>query len=414
MKKQTRILAMLAVAAALAVPFGCKDDDPTPLELSTITVGGADLNGAASPTGVATDATIEINFSTNVDASTANSTNIKLMRDFDDADVPLTITPDGSKVTIKSVNKLSAGNLYVLTIGEGLKSDKGQTLAAESRNFTTAGFFAPPAMAAHWQFEGNGNDVLGAFNASGAGTAVTYVAGRNAASGQAASFNGTTSIMEVPNADQFLNGKDFSLSLWVKIDGTNTHGNFVLGVAGFLGFQVEIPADGSSIKMAAQYDNGDGTSAGEDTWWNGENVTKDNGGWQGWTFARAVGGGPGMTGIFKDKWAHVVFTYNATSRLSTMYVNGEKSKEFDFNLYPATDKRKTAVGVKFNGKAAPGNNLAFGFLQSSSATNRSLSDSWASYDDVNNNHFKGQLDDVRIFKRPLSAAEITLIYNSEK
>jgi hypothetical protein len=412
MKNPIRILAALMIVAALAVTYGCKDDDPTPLSLSTITVGGADLNGSASPTGVATNASIEVNFSTAVDASTATASNIKLTRDYDKADIPLTITTDGSKITITPQSALDAGNVYVLSVSDALTSDKGLALTALTRTFTTAGFFAPSGQAAYWMFESNGNDALGTYNSNNA-IDVSYADGRNAASGKAASFNGTTSILEIPNGDDFLDANSFTLSMWVKADASNTHGHFVLGVGGFTGFQYEIAQDMSSAKLAAQYKRSDLGPTSEDLWWNGENNAGSNGGFVGWTFAKDVGGADGVKAILTDKWVHIVTTFNTTTKIGTMYFNGDKVKEFDFTKYD--NDKKTAFAVTFNGNtAAPGNDLVFGFLQSSSVTNRSLGDDWAAYENENNNHFKGQLDDVRIFKRAITADEVSRIYQSEK
>ena len=147
-------------------------------------------------------------------------------------------------------------------------------------------------------------------------------------------------------------------------------------------------------------------SDAEDTWWNG-----NPNGWQGSTFARDVSGAGGIASYFKDKWAHVVCTYKSSTKVGSMYVNGQKVRSWDFNLWPAGDAKKGALGVKFAGDPA-GNNLAFGFIQGSA--NRIISDSWADPSDPANNHFKGLLDDVRIFKRAITDGEVTLIYNSEK
>lgn len=413
MKNSIKILAALMIVAALVVNYGCKDDDePAPLDLTTITVNDADLNGATSPTGVPTDAVIIVTLSTNVDPATATAANIKLTREYDDADTELDINAVANVITISPKAPLSAGNQYVLTISEAVMSDKAQPFTAITRNFTTAGFFAPPGQAAYWMFESDGNDALGTYN-SDVETDVTYVDGRNSAAGKAASFNGTTSIMEVPNGDDFLDSDSFTLSMWVKPDASNTHGHFVIGVGGFLGFQYEIPQDMTSTKLAAQYKRSDGGPISEDLWWNGENNAGSNGGFVGWTFAKDVGGAEGVNAIFADKWVHIVTTFNSSTTTGTMYINGDKVKEFDFKLYD--NEKKTSTGVTFSGNtSAPGNNLAFGFLQSSSETNRSLADTWAAYENPDNNHFKGLLDDVRIFKRAITADEVSKIYSSEK
>jgi hypothetical protein len=39
---------------------------------------------------------------------------------------------------------------------------------------------------------------------------------------------------------------------------------------------------------------------------------------------------------------------------------------------------------------------------------------WGGYDFPGANHFKGQLDDVRIYHKVLSPVEIQLMYDSEK
>jgi hypothetical protein len=88
-------------------------------------------------------------------------------------------------------------------------------------------------------------------------------------------------------------------------------------------------------------------------------------------------------------------------------------KEHDFNLWPNDAKKKNIVGVKYAGNAAPGNELAFGFIQA--RENRIITDTWADYASEDAaNHFKGLLDDFRVFDHSLTATEVLLMYNSEK
>jgi hypothetical protein len=57
--------------------------------------------------------------------------------------------------------------------------------------------------------------------------------------------------------------------------------------------------------------------------------------------------------------------------------------------------------------------LAFGFIQGSE--NRTVTDDWANpIGTPDNNHFKGLMDDVRIFHAAFSAADVTTLYNAEK
>lgn len=414
MKNSIKILAALMIVAALVVNYGCKDDDePAPLDLTTITVNDADLNGATSPTGVPTDAVIIVTLSTNVDPATATAANIKLTRDYDDADTELDINTVANVITISPKAPLSSGNQYILTISEAVQSDKAQPFTAITRNFTTAGFFALPGQLAHWSFENNGDDEMGNLSAPDAGVDITYVDGRNAASGKAISFNGSTSIMEVPGASMLLDGPDFTVSFWVKGDPTNTHGNFVFGLAGAKGFQFEMDVALAWVKLAEQYDQGDGTTASDDNFWIGDGATKDNGGWQGWTFNKDIGGGDKVAEIFKE-WTHVVCTFDGASKVAWMYVNGEKVKSHDFHFWPDGDPKQGIVGVAYAGKPAPADILAFGYIQAKDEANRSISDGYANYDDENTNHFKGQLDDLRFWKKAISADEVSKIYQSEK
>jgi hypothetical protein len=140
---------------------------------------------------------------------------------------------------------------------------------------------------------------------------------------------------------------------------------------------------------------------------------KDNDGWQGWDFAKSITTDD-MIAMLKDAWLHVVYTYDGVAKRGTLYYNGEKMKSFDFNLWPDEDAKRGVVGMKWGGDGVEVvNELAFGFIQSRAGT---LWDGepWGGYDFPTANHFKGQLDDVRIFHKAITATEVQLMYNSEK
>jgi hypothetical protein len=59
------------------------------------------------------------------------------------------------------------------------------------------------------------------------------------------------------------------------------------------------------------------------------------------------------------------------------------------------------------------NDLAFGFIQSR-AGSMWANEPWGGYTFPGANHFKGQLDDIRIYHKTLSPVEIQLMYDSEK
>ena len=424
MKRKILILSILMMMAAVFVIDSCKKSNPAPINLGTLMVGTIDLNGATAPSNVPVNPTITATFSTDVDVATATTSNVTLTEDYDAVSIPLTVTASGKVVTITPIASLANGALYKLAITAGLKASDGQVLTPINRSFTTLGSFLPAGMVAYWNFDGNANDQTGNYSAAAAGiTGISYVTGRNTASGQAASFNGTTSLIEIPNGDVLENSADFSLSFWMKDDTTAKRDQFVLGLSAWFGFQFEYNSNNyintgnpnrsqiGQCKLAAQYSLSDGTSGSQDLWLDGVGDTKDNGGWMGWTFSKNLiaNSGTGVNGLLAQKWAHIVCTYDHTTKLATMYINGQKMKEQDYNLYIAPNNMHLATGLKFAGTPA-NKSLVFGFIQDK--VSPTLPDAWADYTIPANNHFKGLLDDVAIYHTVLTPTLITLMYNS--
>jgi hypothetical protein len=300
--------------------------------------------------------------------------------------------------------------LYQLNFLSGISSTDGQSVGAFNRSFTTIGNFIPDGMFAYWNFENNVNDQVGGFNpAAGGIIALTYAASYKTSAGMAGQFNGTTTLVEIPNGNQLDNTNSFTLAFWVKADSSK-HGQFVMGLAGWHGFQFEIAGDFKSCKLAAQYKFASGAAANsgsEDLWFPADG----NLGWQGWTFCRDLTTAGGLPFLISNKWAQVVCRYDATNRLGTMYINGDKMKEQDFNLWPAGDPKTGVTGLVCD-TAVINKTFVFGFIQD--IANPTITDSWAQYSDPANNHFKGLLDDVMIFHKALTEQEITLMYNSFK
>ena len=424
MKRKILILSILMMMAAVFVIDSCKKSNPAPINLGTLMVGTIDLNGATAPSNVPVNPTITATFSTDVDVATATTSNVTLTEDYDAVSIPLTVTASGKVVTITPIASLANGALYKLAITAGLKASDGQVLTPINRSFTTLGSFLPAGMVAYWNFDGNANDQTGNYSAAAAGiTGISYVTGRNTASGQAASFNGTTSLIEIPNGDVLENSADFSLSFWMKDDTTAKRDQFVMGLSAWFGFQFEYNSNNyintgnpnrsqiGQCKLAAQYSFSDGTSGSQDLWLDGVGDTKDNGGWMGWTFSKNLiaNSGTGVNGLLAQKWAHIVCTYDHTTKLATMYINGQKMKEQDYNLYIAPNNMHLATGLKFAGTPA-NKSLVFGFIQDK--VSPTLPDAWADYTIPANGHFKGLLDDVAIYHSVLTPTLITLMYNS--
>jgi hypothetical protein len=407
MKTKHLNFSLLFVAALLSLVMSSCQDDPVPLELDSLMAGTIDLNGATSPSNVPVNPTIVATFNVNVDPLTATTSNITMVQDYDDASIAINVTASGKTITIVPQAGLGTGALYQLSFGAGIESTEGETIDPFQRTFTTEGTFAPAGAIAYFTFEDNANDLIGPWDPATADIiGITYTASRKTAAGKAATFNGTTSIIEIPNGDLLMNTNSFTVAFWMKTNSTGkTNGHFVLGLAGWNGILYEVFGGYDGSKFAVQYQLATGT-ASEDMWF----PALANTSWQGWTYAKSLTIAE-MTALLKDTWIHVVYTYNGPTKVCTLYFNGQKMKSFDFNLWPATDTKKGVTGLKYVGLPA-GNHLALGFIQG--RNNRTITDGWADYADPANGHFKGQLDDIRFWHKAITANEILLMYNSEK
>ena len=394
MKKFVLVSSILMAAVILIGINGCKKETKDFL-LSALKAGDVDLNGATAPSDVDPNATIVASFSSDVDAATATTATITLTRNYDGAMMTLNIAVSGNTITITPGDDLGMGALYQLAFLAGIKGTNGKDLTPFNRSFTTMGNFVPAGVIAYWNFNNNADDQVGSYSPASASDVIdiSYVDSRNADADMAASFNGSTSLIEIPNGDQLMNTDNFTLAFWVHtVSADKTTGHFVMGLAGWYGFQFEIGADYSWCKLAAQYDEGGGLTASEDLWFPADG----NLGWQGWVYCADLTDAGGLAFLIQDKWAQVVCVYNATTKVGTMYINGEKMKVQDFNLWPDGDPKQGVVGLKYAGNP-DGNVFAFGFIQA--RENPIITDDWAQYSNPDNNHFKGYLDDVRIWHR---------------
>lgn len=425
MKKSIVIVnALLIIIGLMIGGVSCKkkeETSTTTFALSGLVVqldgGNIDLNGSMPATNVPLSPIIMASFSVGVSSASVTEATVLLVNTLDTTVVALSTTVTGSQIKIVPSNPLGNGTPYALVFN-GIKSTDGQSITNVARIFTTFGSYAPAGAIAYWNFEDNANDQVGSFNPKANGIVdLVYANSYNATAGKSAYFNGTTTIIEIPNGDQLSNTPDFSICLWVKTksqghinESGNPKGHFVLGLGAFYGFQFEINGDYGSCKLAAQYELADGTTAGEDLWFPGDGKTGANGGWQGWTYCQDLTGSGGVANLLKDKWAFVVCTYDHATKLATMYINGEKMKQQDFNLWPAGDPKLGVQGLKYGGKTPDVvNELAFGFIQSRGGT-MWATEPWGGYTIPTANHFGGWLDDVRIYHKVLTPTEISAMY----
>lgn len=416
MKRKNVYFAVILVTVMFTTLWTSCKKDPTDFTLAALTAGAIDLNGATSANTVPVNPVIVASFNTDIDVATAIPANVTMVQDYDKAVIAVTVAASGKTITITPTENLGGGTMYKLTLTAGLKSTGGLALTSAVRSFATIGTFVPKGVMAHWSFEDNANDVVGSYDPPASGiVAISYTTSRNAAAGKAATFDGTASIIEIPNGDKLMETHDFTLSFWAKAVNSGK-GHFIIGLAAFFGFQFELNGGFTEFKMPVQFDYGDGTSGtGGDLMYNGDGKTKDNGGYKGTTFNKE---NTALADVLKEKWFHITYVYKSSSKERMFYLNGELVKTQDHNLFlndlGQPTKEMGIVGLKYGGVAPETvNELAFGFIQSRAGT---LWDdqSWGGYDKPGANHFQGQLDDVRIFHKPLTADEIRLMYNSEK
>lgn len=414
-----------------------KEVEPEVLSLTSIEATGTsfedgstvtkDLNGVSSASDVALNSTITITFGREVDASTVNAANFSVSSE-DTGEISASISSSGSVVTIDPDQDFERGTTYTLSLGT-VKATDGGTFSASTRTFITEGrkpVVVPQAdnMVAYWSFDGSADDAQGNYNPDNV-VAIEFGEDRFGQGNSVAEFDGDESIIEVPNGNMLMEDNDFTLSFWMKTNSTDhvnengdPSGNFVMGLGAFFGFQFEIPADFGSCKLAMSYETEDGTLTGEDLWFNGSGQDKDNGGWQGWDFVADLTNTGGVASYLKDRWVHVVCTYNATEKAGRMYFDGELMKSQNFNLWPDCDPagscKQATVGVAYRGNENDVEPiLAIGFIKSIDSP-MWADTPWGDYAKPTSNHFKGSLDDIRIFNAPFSSADVKTLYDSEK
>ncbi len=426
------ILSLTLIGAMVAL-FSCNDDEEVgALEVVSIMATGTDLetgnettvdlNAAEAPTGVPVDPTITIVFNKNVDPATASSTTISLMAG--DDEVSLDVTTSGTEVIITPSDELERGTEHTLSLSAGLAAQDGGNFFAITRTFRTGGRaeVVPPqaeSQVAYWKFDGDATDEMGTYNAD-AEIAVTYDEDRFGIVGSAATFDGDESIIEVPNASPLLDTDNFSISFWVRTNSEghvnadgNPAGHFVFGLGAFFGIQYEISGNYESSKFAIAYETADGTQVSEDMWFPSNATDNTTGGWQGWTFAQSIPPEQ-MVILLKDNWLHVVYTYDAAEKVGSLYFNGELRKSFDFDLWPDGAPKQDVTGMTYRGSEPDVvDDLAFGFIQSREGTMWD-DQPWGSYDLPTSNHFKGKLDDFRIWHAALTQEEVEQLYEDEQ
>jgi hypothetical protein len=408
---RTVVLATAIAATGLSGLFSCKKDDDNTVTVASATTGGKDLSGATAATNVGLTSNVVIKFSKAVDAATATAASVTLTAAGITGNVPAAITAAGDSIVLNPTNDLLSGTKYTLSLASTIKSKDGGTFAAKTFTFTTFGpaNIVPPKAGnqiAYFPFNGTFNDNTGTYTTS-ATIATTFGADRKGNAGAAAEFNGTTSIVEVANGTNLITTSG-TVSFWVKADTSGRKGLFVMGANFFKGHQFEISGNGEWIKSGANFQSGaDNTT--EDLFYNANGQYNTTGGWQGHTFKKTEV----LKNVLPGKWAHVVHTYDAATKVRSLYINGDLAMSSDFNLWPAGDSKLLVSGMKTQVAADLSTTWAFGFSKARDASFWEDTD-FGAYSKPGANHFKGSIDDVRFFNAAMTRAEAIQLYNLEK
>jgi hypothetical protein len=204
----------------------------------------------------------------------------------------------------------------------------------------------------HWPLDGNANDTSGNGNNGTVIGSVGWVAGQI---GQCATFDGSTTGIDIANPSNFEFTDEFTLSFWVKQPAPGAAASVIAKVAN--------PESGNGWYIA--------TGAGA---WspNGMNPVayEQTSGNYGYGYTSSVTG---------DQWHHVVFRVDRLNNLD-VYIDGAQG---------------FSVGLAYPMTVAPGVPVSFGYRNSSGGA-----------------RWTGQLDDVRIYNNALTDAQVKGLYQA--
>ncbi|MFZ4454695.1 MAG: LamG-like jellyroll fold domain-containing protein [Bacteroidales bacterium] len=244
-------------------------------------------------------------------------------------------------------------------------------------------------LVAYWPLNGNGTESLSS-TAPATSKNVTWATG---VKGQAASFNvGYLSYNAIANLGANLQ-TGFTISAWIKVANNGSTGSVIFSLsrpnewAGNINFMSEtgwMPATSDSITVKGLL-----VSSTDLGWQDTRNTVKANA-------ADLAGGHVAFPNKIGGKWAHAVYTWDNTTRLARIYVNGVKVSN------PVWESRG-AAGQTF-GMITPTHPIIGAF---ETFANGTTTDSW-------NTGLVGQLDEIRVWKRALILSDIGALYELEK
>lgn len=257
-------------------------------------------------------------------------------------------------------------------------------------------------LVAYWPLNGNGVESKSGQTPSNT-VATQWVAGPK---GQAASFNqGYLNYPVIPSLTAMTGS--FTVSLWAKVSNNGTNPTMFFQMTkpsstttnewnGPMNVMAEtgigsrlITSDTLKVKGLFNFNKPDGVSFGGDAV-NAEQLSDDD----------IANGGVVVVNKTAGQWMHVVYTYDGTTSINRLYVNGVKISN------PQWEERNKVGGVNVGIPYQPFATShpvigTFGTILTNNA------DGWQK-------SMIGQVDEIRVFKKVLVASDINSLYELEK
>jgi hypothetical protein len=393
--------------------ISCKKEVIDDFTLVSMESGNVDLFGSTSAVDVPVDQPIVAVFSTDIDAATVSS-GLSILQGT--TDVAFTTSVSGKTLTITITDGLVTGTKYNLTFSAELLSAQGKAFTAKTIQFTTVGvgIDTPPQadkQVLYLQFNNSVVDMVGdhtnPYNNAGY-TEDRFGNANGAALFAGAATAGTGEIIEIAGDD--LINPSMTLNLWFKINSADYAGGglSMFGLATERGYFMELGGGLGWCKLATSHKiDPDPNNHYYGTAWTDPNGDGTVGGQ---TLYDYLGD---LSVILGDKWTMLTMTFDATTSIKTIYLDGVKIMQVDLNL-DATEWNLADMEIasKADGTGDPITGidpvLTLGYFCSRANT----ATGWSDYSTATNT-FKGMMDDFRIFNVALSESEVTTLFNSE-
>ena len=267
---------------------------------------------------------------------------------------------DGATIHKDSI-KVTIGGDSCITCIYGIKQTdtticQGKTLELNASYDIHVDSIPKEGLVGWWPFNGNANDESGNGN-NGIVDKAILTFGKENSPNSAYLFNKPGSKITIPDA-QILNNKSLSLSFWVKSSNDSNSKNYIyksqLLTANHEEYAIISPSSGT-LEFAVKNQSNCAPGFG----WNRNNVTKT---------------------LSDDQWHHVTATYDGI--FSKIYVDTLLVSELQNSLFPID--------------SCPGGEILFG-------------QGWD-----NDANLDGKLDDIAIWNRAISHAEVKIMYKLNK